>query len=164
MLEGLIIRKVSEHDYHSIWNIIRQVIRTGDAYVFKPNSRKEEMLDYWCGKDKHTYVAVIDEQIAGTFVIKENQPGLGAHVANASFMTLPSYSGKGIGKIMGKHCLEEAKKMGFKFMQFNIVVKSNERAIRLWQKLGFEIIGEVPEAFNHRKLGFVNAYIMWKRL
>ena len=163
-MNELSIRKAQDDDLDSIWNIIQQVISKGDTYVFAPDSSKEKMLDYWCGSDKQTYVATINKQILGTFIIKKNQPDLGSHVANASFMTLPSASGKGIGKAMGIYCLQEAKRLGFKSMQFNIVVKSNDRAVRLWQKLGFEIVGEVPEAFNHRQLGLVNAYIMWKRL
>ena len=163
-MSEIIIRSAKVSDYDVIWGIIEDVISTGETYVFPPNSDKEKMIDYWCGNDKHTYVALIKDKILGTFIIKENQPGLGSHVANASFMTLPSASGKGIGKSMGIFCLREAKKMGFKSMQFNIVVRSNERAVRLWKKLGFEIVGEIPEAFNPQKLGFVNAYVMWKRL
>ena len=158
------IRLALVSDQDSIWEIIRQVILAGDTYVFDPHSGKESMLDYWCGGDKHTYVATIDRAILGTFIIKDNQPGLGSHVANASFMTLPAAAGKGIGTAMGRFALEEAKQLGYKSMQFNIVIKSNERAVQLWKKLGFQVVGEIPEAFNHQKLGYTNAYIMWKKL
>ena len=122
------------------------------------------MLDYWCGKDKHTYVAELNRIVAGTFILKDNLPDRGSHVANASYMTLPSFFGKGIGRAMGEFSLSEALRLGYRAMQFNIVVKTNERAIGLWKKLGFEIIGEIPEAFRHPALGYVNAYIMWKKL
>lgn len=158
------IRKACFEDYDQIWEIIKQVISSGDTYVFAPDSSKEKMLAYWCGKDKHTFVATINGRIAGTFILKDNQPDLGSHIANASYMTLPSASGRGIGKAMGEFSLQEAKRLGYKAMQFNLVVKSNEKAIALWMKLGFEIIGEIPHAFNHKEKGLTNAYIMYRKL
>ena len=160
----IIIRKAVKKDHDWIWKIIRQVICTADTYVFPPDSDRNSMLDYWCGEDKYTYVATIEGGIVGTFSIKDNQPGLGAHVANASFMTLPTAFGKGIGKAMGIYALSEAKRLGYMSMQFNIVVKNNARAVSLWKKLGFEIIGEIPEAFKHPEYGLINAYIMWRKL
>jgi len=158
------IRKAEPEDYDSIWQIIQEVIAGGDTCVFDPDSSREEMLQYWCSQDKHCYVAIIENIIVGTFFIKDNFPGLGSHVANASYMTLPSAFGKGIGRSMGEFSISEAKQLGYKAMQFNIVVKTNERAIRLWQKLGFEIKGEIPEAFNHQTEGYVDACIMWRKL
>ncbi|WP_299453137.1 GNAT family N-acetyltransferase [uncultured Microscilla sp.] len=160
----MLIRKATQEDQDAIWEIIRQVIAKGDTYVFAPNSHKEKMLNYWCDPNKYTYVAVVDEKIAGTFMIADNFPDLGAHVANAGYMTLPGMTGKGLGTAMGKFSLEEAKKLGYKAMQFNLVVKSNERAVKLWQKLGFKIIGEIPKAFQHQTDGLTNAYIMWQAL
>ena len=164
MPNSIAIRTATAQDFDQVWDIIKQVISTGDTYVFAPDSSREKMLDYWCGNDKHTFVATRAEQIVGTFFIKDNQPDLGAHVANASFMTLPSAARHGIGTAMGEFALEEAKRLGYKAMQFNIVVKSNAGTIRLWQKLGFEIIGEIPDAFNHSQIGLINAYIMWRKL
>ena len=158
------IRKAVTKDHHSIWKIIHEVISGGDTYVFAPDTSRKEMLDYWCGENKHTYVAEIGNEIVGTFIITDNFPGLGSHVANAAYMTLPSAFGKGIGRTMGEFSLGEAKRLGYRAMQFNIVVKTNERAIRLWQNLGFEIKGEIPEAFNHRTEGYVDACIMWRKL
>jgi ribosomal protein S18 acetylase RimI-like enzyme len=97
-------------------------------------------------------------------LLKNNQPGLGSHIANASYMTAPAAMGKGIGKQMGIFSLQEARRLGYKAMQFNIVVKSNTRAVALWQSLGFEIIGEIPNAFQHAVLGLTNAYIMYQQL
>lgn len=160
----ILIRKAKKEDFDQIWKIIHQVIFTGDTYVFAPDSSKDNMLVFWCGKDKHTYVAILDQKIAGTFFIKDNLPDLGSHVANAGYMVSPSASGKGIGKLMGEYSIHEAKRLGYKAMQFNMVVKTNENAIRLWQKLGFRIKGEIPEAFNHKEQGLIGAYIMWKKL
>lgn len=158
------IRPAITSDYDQIWNIIKQVISKGDTYVFDSRSSKEKMLAYWCGQDKHTYVAILDRIVVGTFTIKDSQPDLGSHIANASYMTSPGASGRGVGKAMGEFSLKEAKRLGYRAMQFNIVVKSNEKAIRLWEKLGFRIIGEIPEAFNHKQNGLTNAYIMYQKI
>jgi ribosomal protein S18 acetylase RimI-like enzyme len=158
------IRKATVADRDPVWQIIREVIAGGDTYVFDPSSPKERMLAYWFDPEKHTYVAVDNEEVAGTFVIRDNQPDLGAHVANGAYMTSSKAAGRGIGKLMGEYSLQEAKNLGYKAMQFNFVVKSNQRAVQLWQKLGFEIIGEIPDAFNHQQNGLTNAYIMYRKL
>ena len=158
------IRKAVPADREAIWEIIRQVIATGDTYVFDPASSKEKMLSYWCDPGKYTYVALVNDNVVGSFVLRDNQPDLGAHIANGAYMTLPSAAGKGVGRAMGVFSIEEAKRLGYRAMQFNIVIKSNERAVKLWQSLGFTIIGEIPEAFNHMINGFTNAYIMYRKL
>jgi ribosomal protein S18 acetylase RimI-like enzyme len=158
------IRQATSEDEEQIWNIIKQVIVEGDTYVFSPDSTKEKMLAFWFGQDKHTYVATIDDKVVGTFVIKDNQPDLGSHIANAAYMTSPSATGQGVGRMMGEFSLVEAKRLGYKAMQFNIVIASNQRAIRLWEKLGFKIIGEIPEAFDHKQRGLTNAFIMYRKL
>ena len=158
------IRNATTEDCDQIWEIITEVISKGDTYTFDPNSSKETMLNYWYGPDRHTYVAIDEERIVGTFMIRDNQPGLGAHVANGSYMVSKAASGKGIGKKMGKFSLAEARRLGYKAMQFNIVIKSNVRAVHLWETLGFKIIGEIPDAFNHKENGLTNAYIMYRKL
>ena len=177
------IRKATEEDKPAIWKIIKAVIATGDTYTFAPDATEEEMISYWCSPEKHTYVAVWTEdeapnqsgllsdnlnnangEIVGTFFLKANQPGLGAHVGNAGYMVAPEAKGKRVGRTMAEFSLEEARRLGFSSMQFNFVVKSNEIAVRLWQALGFEIIGEIPEAFDHVQNGLTNAYIMYRKL
>ena len=158
------IRKATPADHDQIWNIIKQVIAGGDTYVFSPDSSKEKMLTYWCGQDKHTYDATVNSEVVGTFVIKDNPPDLGSHVANASYMTWPAATGQGVGRAMGEFSLVEAKQLGYKAMQFNIVVANNHTAVRLWEKLGFKIIGEITEAFNHKQFGLTNAFIMYRKL
>jgi len=158
------IRKAKPEDHDQIWDIIREVISKGDTYAFDPNSSRETMLSYWCGPDRHTYVATENGIVLGTFVMKDNQPGLGSHVANAGYMVPEKASGRGIGKLMGEFSLQEAKSLGYKAMQFNMVIKSNTRAVQLWLKLGFNIIGEIPDAFMHKENGLTNAYIMHRKL
>jgi ribosomal protein S18 acetylase RimI-like enzyme len=158
------IRKANELDQDAVWQIISEVIKKGDTYVFDANSTKDEMLNYWFASGVHTYVATQYDIVVGTFIIKNNQPGRGSHIANASYMVAEAAFGNGIGQTMGEFSLLEAKSMGYLAIQFNIVIKTNERAWKLWQKLGFNIIGEVPNAFMHQTLGLTNAYIMHKKL
>lgn len=158
------IRKAIETDKDAVWEIIKAVIATSDTYIFAPDSPKEKMIGFWFGADKETYVAVLDNQILGSFFLKPNQPDLGSHICNAGYMVSPKAKGKGIGRKMAEFSLPEAKRLGFKAMQFNFVVKSNEVAVKLWLSLGFEIIGEIPEAFQHKDLGLVNALIMYQKL
>ncbi|HQU81904.1 MAG TPA: N-acetyltransferase [Pyrinomonadaceae bacterium] len=166
------IRKATVEDKNEVWKIIEEVIASGDSYTFAPDSPKEKMLAFWFGADKFTYVAVetgekdsfIHQNILGTFFIKANQPDLGSHIANAGYMVSSKAKGKGIGRKMAEFSFEEARKLGFTAMQYNFVVKSNEIAVRLWQKLGFEIIGEIPEAFQHKEKGLTNALIMYRKL
>ena len=158
------IRKALDGDREHVWQIIEAVIAGGDTYVFEPGTPRGEMLDYWFDPAKHVYVADEGGKIVGTMWIKANQPGLGSHVANAAYMVSPAAAGKGVGRAMAEHSLDEARRFGFTAMQFNFVVKSNESAVRLWQKVGFEIIGEIPDAFRHATLGPINAYIMYRKL
>lgn len=158
------IRKYTEEDKEQIWEIIKFVISTGDSFTLSPDSTREEMLADWCGAEKYTYIAVSENKVVATFYIKANQPGLGSHIANGSYMVAPEMRGKGIGRKIGEFSIAEAKRLGYQAMQFNFVVKSNEKAVRLWQSLGFEVIGEIPEAFNHIENGLTNAYIMYRKL
>ncbi|MEP1095994.1 MAG: N-acetyltransferase [Cyclobacteriaceae bacterium] len=158
------IRKATLEDRDSLWQIISLVINKGDTYVFAPTSSKKTMMSYWLTESNHVFVAEIGGVICGTYLLRDNQPDLGSHIANGSYMVHPEFQGMGIGKTMGEHSLETAKSLNYKAIQFNIVVKSNESAIKLWKKLGFEVIGEIPEAFQHVQLGLTNAYIMHRKL
>lgn len=158
------IRKAAEEDKKAVWEIIKAVVSGGDTYVFYPDTPREKMLDYWFGADKKTYVAVLDEKIVGTFYLKPNQPDLGSHIANAGYMVEPQQAGKQIGRRMAEFSLVEAKKLGYLAMQFNFVVKSNTVAVGLWKSIGFEVIGEIPEAFQHQENGLTSALIMYRKL
>lgn len=158
------IRLATPTDHEAVWHIISNIISTGDTYVFSPDSTKEKMLTYWFSTDKRTYVTEENGAILGTFYLKENQMDLGAHLVNAGYMVSENARGKGIGKAMAEFSLVEAKRLGFRGMQFNLVVKTNEKAVKLWLKLGFSIIGEIPEAYKHSEFGYVNAYIMYQKL
>ncbi|MDN5215389.1 GNAT family N-acetyltransferase [Fulvivirgaceae bacterium BMA12] len=158
------IRKAGKKDYDGIWEIFESVIKTGDTYVFDPRTNKEALSKYWLAPHMKTYVAEEYGKLLGTYIIKPNQTGLGAHVANCSYMVHPNAQGKGIGKKLCEHSLENAKNLGFKAIQFNIVVSTNQAAVNLWKKYGFKIIGTIPKGFNHLTLGYVDAHIMYKEL
>lgn len=158
------IRKAEERDKPAIWRIIKSVIAGGDTYVFAPDASEGEMMAYWFTPEKRNYVAVEGDDILGIYWLKPNQPGLGSHVGNGAYMVSPDAKGKGIGKLMAEHSIEEARRFGFTAIQFNFVVKSNTVAVKLWQNVGFEIIGEIPDAFDHSKNGLTNAYIMYRKL
>lgn len=157
-------RQTTQTDSDSIWEIIEPIIREGGTYVFSTDSSQEKMMGYWLASDKVTYVAEMEGRIVGTFYLKANQPDQGSHVVNAGFMVSSRAKGKGIGKAMGEFALLEAKRLGYLAMQFNYVVKSNAAAVHLWLKLGFEIVGEIPDAFNHPKNGLTNVYVMYRKL
>src|SRR5712672_3964125 len=163
-LRPLQIRRARKEDREAIWQIFRVVVAGGDTYVFDRNISRRKALAYWLGPKTRCYVALSDQGIVGSYILKANQPGLGSHVANAGFMVSPSARGRGIGRAMAEHCLAEARRLGFRAMQFNLVVSTNEGAVKLWQQLGFQIIGTVPEAFRHSRKGFVDAYVMYQSL
>jgi L-amino acid N-acyltransferase YncA len=158
------VRAATEGDFDDIWRIFRAVVEPGDAYTFGPETTREQARDFWMAKGSNAFVAVVDGLVRGTYLLKPNQPELGSHVANAAYMVDPASRGLGLGELMGRHSLAEAKARGFRAMQFNIVVSTNEPAVRLWTKLGFAIVGTLPAAFRHVRLGFVDAYVMYRSL
>ena len=158
------IRQANDNDLDAIWPIFHEIIARGDTYPYPPETDKAAAYDIWMAKPLATYVALLDGQIVGTYYIKANQPGLGSHVCNAGYMVGTQARGRGVARAMCEHSLREAKKLGFRAMQFNLVVSSNEVAVNLWQRLGFSIVGTVPEAFHHQELGYVDALVMYKSL
>jgi L-amino acid N-acyltransferase YncA len=158
------IRPATETDRDGIWQIFHMVVAAGDTYGFDPNISRLDALAYWLRADTHTYVAEKDREIVGTYILRPNQPGGGAHVANAAFMVAVHARGKGVGRAMGEHSLSEARRLGFRAMQFNFVVSTNESAMRLWQQLKFKIVGTLPGAFRHPTKGYVDVYVMFRSL
>ena len=152
-------------DYEKIWEIFSRVILTGDTYVFDPQTPKESLHKLWLADNMDTFVAVDDDgRTVGTYFIKPNQIDLGSHIANCGYMVSPDIQGKGIGKLMCEHSIDFARQKGYLGIQFNIVVSTNTNAVKLWKKLGFEIIGTTPKGFRHKDLGLVDTFIMFKSL
>ncbi|GAA3962409.1 GNAT family N-acetyltransferase [Pedobacter ginsengiterrae] len=151
-------------DFDKIWEIFENVISTGDTYVFDPNTPKSSLDKHWFAEYMNTFVAIDNGEILGTYIIKPNQIDLGNHIANCSYMVNPKHHGRGTGKLLCEHSIQFAKDNGYLGIQFNIVVSTNEGAVKLWEKFGFDIIGKTPKAFRHKTLGFVDAFIMYKDL
>jgi L-amino acid N-acyltransferase YncA/ADP-ribose pyrophosphatase YjhB (NUDIX family) len=160
----VVIRPATSDDADAIWDIFSAVIAGRDTYAFHPDTPRGEGVGYWFGDHVTSYVAETDGRVVGMYKLIPNTRGLGSHVANASFMVHPSMAGRGIGRALGDRCLYEARRQGYDAMQFNFVVSTNTRAVALWQRLGFAIVGTIPEAFQHGRLGLVDAYVMHRHL
>jgi L-amino acid N-acyltransferase YncA len=158
------IREATVANRDAIWDIFREVVAASDTYAFDPGMSRQDALGYWFQANTRTYIAESSGRILGTYLLRPNQSGGGSHVANAAFMVARDARGQGIGRAMGEHCLSEARRLGFRAMQFNFVVSTNESAIRLWEQLGFKIVGTLPGAFRHPEKGYVDVYVMYRSL
>lgn len=158
------IRPATSADAADIWRIFHAVVEPGDTYTFAADTAESEAIAYFLAPDVTAFVAESDGRVVGIYKLVPNHIGRGAHVSNASFMVDPSAHGKGIGRALGEHCLDEARRQGYDAMQFNFVVSTNAAAVALWKKLGFEIVGTLPKAFDHATLGRVDAYVMHRFL
>lgn len=158
----LAIRPATDSDCDAIWNIFREVIAAGDTYPLDANISREDALAYWFQREARVFVTEAGGKIVGSYTLHSNQSGGGGHVANAAFIVAGDAREQGIGRAMGEHCLNEARRLGFRAMQFNFVVASNESAVKLWQDLGMKIVGTVPGAFRHPTRGYVDVYVMYQ--
>jgi len=160
----MLIRPAAEGDASAIWAIMEPIIHAGETYTLPRDMDKESALAYWFSAGREVFVAEESSEIVGTYFLQANQHGGGAHVANCGYMTAVSATGRGIARAMCTHSLDRARACGFRAMQFNFVIGTNERAVRLWQSFGFEIVGRLPGAFRHPARGYVDAYIMYRDL
>ena len=158
------IHLATELDRDAIWAILEPMIRLGETYALPLDMNKQQALEYWFAADKETFVWKENDAVLGTYFLKANQQGGGAHVANCGYVTAPAAQGRGIARQMCLHSMERARERGFRAMQFNLVVSTNERAIKLWTSLGFEIVGRLPLAFAHPTLGLVDALVMYRQI
>jgi ribosomal protein S18 acetylase RimI-like enzyme len=160
----VLIRPATDGDADAIWAIMEPIIRAGETYTLPRDMDKEAALAYWFLPEREVFVAEDSGEIVGTYCLQANQKGGGAHVANCGYMTAASATGRGVARAMCSHSLDRARERGFRAMQFNFVVSTNERAVRLWQSFGFEIVGRLPEAFQHPTHGYVDTYVMYRTL
>lgn len=165
-MTDILIKPALIQDRYAMWEIFHKVVQTGDTYVYPPNMTRAEFETSWFTPEIKQYIARSPgtHTVVGMYILKPNFPGLGSHVANASFMVSPDAQGKGVGKAMGRHALAEAKALGYEAMQFNIVVSNNTKAVKLWESLGFNVIGTSPKAFRHQAQGLVDTHIMHRFL
>jgi|SRR4051794_19886191 ribosomal protein S18 acetylase RimI-like enzyme len=164
MGETIATRAATRDDDDAIWQVIEPAFRAGDSYPLPRDISRNDALAYWHTPGHAVFVAEDAREVVGTYYLRANQRGGGGHVANCGYIVAPSAMRRGIARAMGAHSLAEAKKRGFRAMQFNFVIGSNERAVRLWQDLGFEIVGRLPGAYQHPQLGPVDAFVMFRQL
>ncbi len=158
------IRSAGSGDREAIWSIIEPIIRAADVYTLPREMAREDALAYWFSASHEVFVATEGDEVVGTYYLRANQRGGGSHVANCGYATAPAATGRGVARAMCAHSLEHAQTRGFRAMQFNFVVSSNERAVKVWQSFGFEIVGRLPKAFLHPQLGYVDAFVMYRDL
>ena len=164
MMEKIKITPATSADEERIWALLQPVFSAGDTYAVDPLIDREDAIAYWMEADKTAFILRIEGQAVGTYYIRPNQPGGGAHICNCGFITAPSARGKGVARRMLDHALIEAKQQGYRAMQFNFVLASNQRALAIWQRNGFATIGRIPQAFLHPKQGYVDALILHRSL
>ncbi|WP_460959767.1 GNAT family N-acetyltransferase [Parasphingorhabdus pacifica] len=160
------IREADQQDWDSIWPFLRRIIAGAETYTWDPDTDEEHARQTWMQRPPgRTVVAVEpDGTVVGSAKMHPAQHGPGSHVANASFMVDPDHGGRGVGRALGKHVVDQARADGFHAMQFNAVVETNTGAVALWRSLGFEILCTVPEAFRHPDKGYVGLHVMHRRL
>ncbi|MFN0023691.1 MAG: N-acetyltransferase family protein [Parvularculaceae bacterium] len=158
------IREAAAGDWPEIWRIVEAHIRSGEVLALPRDMREDAARAYWLSPQNSAFVATIGGEIAGASYIRANQQGGGAHVANAAYATADRYAGRGVARALCLQSLDYASAQGYKAMQFNFVVESNARAVRLWRELGFEVVGRLPGAFEHPRLGRVDALVMFREL
>ena len=161
---NLQIREIGADEFDLLWPIFHEVVAAGDTYAYSPDTTFEDAARLWTSDGARCFAAFVDGACIGGYVLRANQTGLGDHVANAGYMVTPAMRGRGIAGRLCTHSLERAREAGFKAMQFNFVASSNDGAVRLWQKHGFEIVGRVPRAFRHARLGLVDVFVMYRGL
>jgi ribosomal protein S18 acetylase RimI-like enzyme len=158
------IRAAQDADFDALWPLLRDVFRAGTTYAVDPAITRDEAYTYWMASPAATYVAEDNGRLLGTYYIRQNQPGGGAHICNCGYIVAPEARGQGIAQQMCEASQDQARALGFQAMQFNFVLESNAGAVRLWARLGYMTIGTIPDAFDHPEQGMVRAFIMYKAL
>lgn len=158
------ITRITLDDYQQFWPTFKAIAAAQDSYAFAPDISYDEAFEAWCLEPQVTYVTRHNGKIAGSYYLKPNAAGPASHICNCGYMVAADFQGQGIARALCNHSQEIAMDLGFKAMQFNSVLATNAAAIHLWKSLGFSIIGTIPDAYNHKQSGFVDAFIMYKSL
>lgn len=162
--DHLTIRPLQRREFDKVWPIFHAIVSAGETYSYDPDTTKDQGAAIWFAEEKTPYIAEVNGEAVGTFYLRDNQLGLGDHIANGGFMVAPEHAGKGYGTQMALCMIEEAKRAGYTGMQFNFVVEGNDRSLNIWKKLGFAIVGTVPNAFRHAKKGLTPVNILYREL
>ncbi|MDD1795426.1 GNAT family N-acetyltransferase [Enterovibrio sp. ZSDZ42] len=158
------IRDITREDFSLFWPTFSAVIQAQETYAFDPSMTQAQAYTLWCEMPQKAFVFVENGHVLGTYYIKPNAMGPSSHICNCGYMVSSEARGKGIARRMCEHSQHVAIELGFDAMQFNSVVSTNDAAVRLWEKLGFAIVGTIPKAYQHAQLGLVDSYVMYKWL
>jgi GNAT superfamily N-acetyltransferase len=164
MTSPLIRAAVGDADHDRVGALLEPIVRAGEVFALPRNWSRDDVARHWLAPTHHAFVAEIDGRLAGTYYVHANQLGGGSHVANCGYATRVDATGRGVARAMCVHSLDEARRLGFRAMQFNFVVASNDRAVRLWTDMGFATVGRLPAAFDHPTIGYVDALVMYRTL
>jgi len=160
----VLIRPYRPEDRPAVWKILEPMLRAGETYALPQDMTKAEAIAFWTSPEKQVFVAEADNHILGTYFLRPNHLGGGSHIANCGYVTSPTATGRGVARTMCAHSLEHAKAEGFRAIQFNFVVSTNTRAVRIWESFGFSVVGQLPRAFLSPTLGYVDALVMFLEL
>lgn len=158
------IRPYADRNFEALWSLLRPMIEAGETYALPTDMGRDKAVAYWRGSGSEVWIAEIEDAVVGTYFLRANQRGGGAHVANCGYVVSPTAQGRGVAKAMCLHSLQVARNRSFRAMQFNFVVSTNERAVYLWKSLGFAVAGTLPRAFSHPLDGYVDVFVMFKEL
>lgn len=158
------IRPATPEDREFILDIFMEIVAAGETFALPTDLSREGALAFWFGNENRVFVCEEQGRILGSYYLKPNHSGPGDHVANAGYIVSAEERGKHIGRAMAEHSIEEARRIGFRSMQFNFVISTNESAVRLWKQLGFVTVGTLPGVFHHPTRGYVEAYVMFMDL
>ncbi len=159
------IRAFTDQDWPGVWAVLRPVFRAGETYAVDPDITESAARYYWTVLPRTCQVAITQRgTVLATYYLKTNQPGPGSHVCNCGYIVDASARGQGIASRLCEHSQKVAKELGYKAMQYNFVAASNTGALRLWQRLGFTIVGTLPKAFAHPSQGLIDAHVLYKQL
>jgi len=160
----MLIRPAAADEWPKIWRMMEPVMRAGETLALPRDGTEEHGRAYWSSPEKTNFLAVEGDDVLGSSYIRPNQQGGGAHVANCGYLTAEAARGRGIARALCAHSIDYCREAGFKAIQFNFVVSTNEPAVHLWHDFGFDVLARLPRAFDHPRLGFVDALVMWKTL
>lgn len=160
----LAIRVATTADFPAIWRIFAPIIAAGETYEFDETLTREAAYALWFGASTTAFVADLADTLVGAYKLRPNHAGRGSHIANGSYIVAPQWQGQGVGRALVEHSLQTATQQGYRAIQFNIVVSTNRAAIQLYEKLGFQILGTIPEGFRHQRFGYVDTYVMYRSL
>jgi L-amino acid N-acyltransferase YncA len=157
------IRVATDADWEQVWPFFRDTVAAGETYAYPDDLTSEEARGLWMG-DEHVVVLEEDGRVLGSAKMGPNRPARGAHVGTASFMVAAEARGRGVGRRLGEYAVGWLRDAGYRGIQFNAVVETNTAAVRLWEALGFEVIGTVPGAFHSKEHGYVGLHVMYRSL